>query len=374
MSRSEPLDENFLSSRVVGLDAFRAILALLGIFFHSALSYTKTTSILQFPWYYHSASQHYAFTWFALWVHSFRMPGFFFLSGLISHIIYSRKKLSGLTYSRVTRILLPFIVLFFLPSVELLAYFLGYPISKYFSWHLFFTDTGGFWFLYFLIFMDFAVIVFLFCQRVADFQYRFFIKSHSCISCSVLLFIPFLVSLFSFHWYLPVDTSIFPNPLLLLIYFCFFLLGWLAKNHVSQLQQWLKPLYWIFIFLSILFISIDFYLYLFYLKTPFTALVGTTCYSLASIFMLFGLLGFCLVLMSAKNPVVQYFSDASYWLYICQFQLIVTVQPFLDLFNLSVLVKFFMVVFISLVLSLLSYQCFIRHRYYFRYIDCSPKN
>lgn len=141
-------------SRIYYLDNLRSFALLLGLIFHSAIVYAETIGYA-----IKNPQRSPILDDFCFFVHSFRMPLFFFLSGFFSEMILSKKGSIEYWKTRALRLLIPLITGFLLlapiqyyitgltkdfESNLLIFYFLYWTSSDYGLSHL--------WFLYYLIF------------------------------------------------------------------------------------------------------------------------------------------------------------------------------------------------------------------------------
>ena len=86
------------------LDALRAIAMLLGIVLHSALSFAPI------PWIVQDSQQSQFFYYLFSFIHGFRMPLFFLISGFFTAMLWRKRGLLALFKQRSKRILLPLIL------------------------------------------------------------------------------------------------------------------------------------------------------------------------------------------------------------------------------------------------------------------------
>ncbi|MGI9441528.1 MAG: acyltransferase family protein [Rubripirellula sp.] len=86
------------------LDALRAIAMLLGIVLHSALSFAPI------PWVVQDSQQSPFFYYLFSFIHGFRMPLFFLISGFFTAMLWRKRGLLALFKQRSKRILLPLIL------------------------------------------------------------------------------------------------------------------------------------------------------------------------------------------------------------------------------------------------------------------------
>ncbi len=77
--------------------------------------------------------------------------------------------------------------------------------------------------------------------------------------------------------------------------------------------------------------------------------------------MVFGCMGLARRFMSTENPTMRYLSDSSYWLYIAHLPLIVALQLLVRDLPLPLLVKLLIILGVSVIALLASYQLFVRY-------------
>lgn len=165
------------SQRIHSLDAMRAILMLLGVYFHLSLAYVTfgdgSEGWVKDP---NSTSPFFDFVFNAL--HYFRMHGFFMIAGFFGSLLYHKRGAKKMMSNRAKRILLPLFVMI-VPINLLISYFRNFSfernegfsvwesLSQSFSifrfpdiWELLPWTTAHLWFLHYLFFMSlFAYIL-----------------------------------------------------------------------------------------------------------------------------------------------------------------------------------------------------------------------
>ena len=134
------------SVRYHGLDALRGISMLLGVVLHAALPYIPDVEAF---WPADKNSSQAIYTVFQF-IHLWRMPLFFILSGFFAHLVINRKSWKNWWGNRFLRIVIPIIVFFPLMSLtipwifqygrtgELVFFYsdVGQPHHLWFLWHL----------------------------------------------------------------------------------------------------------------------------------------------------------------------------------------------------------------------------------------------
>jgi hypothetical protein len=93
------------SDRRHDLDALRASAMMLGIVYHGALSLA-----LGLPWFVQDPSANGAMYVFQSWVHGFRMPLFFIISGFFTAMLWKKRGAGALVSHRFRRVFLPCLV------------------------------------------------------------------------------------------------------------------------------------------------------------------------------------------------------------------------------------------------------------------------
>ena len=165
------------SQRIHSLDAMRAILMLLGVYFHLSLAYVTfgdgSEGWVKDP---NSTSPFFDFVFNAL--HYFRMHGFFMIAGFFGSLLYHKRGAKKMVSNRAKRILLPLFVMI-VPIQLLISYFRNFSfernegfsvwesLSQSFSifrfpdiWELLPWTTAHLWFLHYLFCMSlFAYIL-----------------------------------------------------------------------------------------------------------------------------------------------------------------------------------------------------------------------
>jgi peptidoglycan/LPS O-acetylase OafA/YrhL len=98
-------------------------------------------------------------------------------------------------------------------------------------------------------------------------------------------------------------------------------------------------------------------------------LVGAPAWALAATGSLltwlitFGFLGLALVAFNRPRPVIRYLADSSYWIYLCHLPIVGLLQVDLFPVQASALVKFLIVLTVTLGMGLASYHVFVRYTF-----------
>ncbi|MDF3821038.1 acyltransferase family protein [Leptospira sp. 96542] len=147
--------------RLYYLDNLRSFALLLGVFFHAAIVYADSI---------HYAVQNeersVLLSYFCYWVHSFRMPMFFMISGFFSALVWEKKGKLNYTEGRIKRILIPMVIglIFLAPIQYYLMERIKYPgldvfefLNRFFSERFF--QHSHIWFLVDLFLFSCAFII-----------------------------------------------------------------------------------------------------------------------------------------------------------------------------------------------------------------------
>lgn len=108
------------------LDALRAIAMLSGIAFHASLSFIPG------GWPVQDESQAPALALFPSFLHGFRMPLFFLISGFFTAMLWRKRGLKSLLWHRFKRIFIPFVICVF-TIIPVSNYIVGWAITKEFT-------------------------------------------------------------------------------------------------------------------------------------------------------------------------------------------------------------------------------------------------
>ncbi|MCG6192446.1 acyltransferase family protein [Leptospira sp. FAT2] len=139
--------------RLFYLDNLRSFALLLGLVFHVAIVYAAE---IKYPLRNEERSEF--FDVFGEWVHVFRMPLFFFLSGYFTEAIFRAKPLKDFLRMRIFRIFIPTVVgvLLFAPMQSYISLLQDGERISYLDFYIQIFLNGNIrpshlWFLYFLI-------------------------------------------------------------------------------------------------------------------------------------------------------------------------------------------------------------------------------
>lgn len=214
--------------RIHGLDFSRALMMIMGVFYHAGLAYSPTAE-----WRVSSNETHYILKYVCFFLHNFRMEAFFIISGYFYHLI-SRKRRPNFLKDRALRVLIPLLVFGLL--VNPFTFLLTEPND--FQFNLLFFRSGQWmahlWFLatlfvFFLISMPACALV----DKLPDLGHK-----HLAL---VVIAIP----IFSIAGIWAANAAnlkiyFFIMPLSALYFYPYFLLGILFSRNGSRFLDFVK--------------------------------------------------------------------------------------------------------------------------------------
>lgn len=365
------------SKRFHSFDAFRAVLAMAGVLLHAYyfyLIFNVGSGSFNQAFLGMQSKGSYFFTLLAFWIHSFRMPAFFALSGFFSVYLLEKIGKNGALRNRCQRIAIPFLVLWLVPLLYIaakLVWIHANPVEFYHYLNLqVFTYVGTFWFLYFLIIFD-AILFLIF---VPIFKSKFSLISFvdgrlfSAVSLGLILS-SILCLIFLGKWFVPTSASLLPNSGVLIYYGLFFAFGCLFSKQYSKYPRryqryWPWGLVASIVLTGVYWILFSSYHAFYSEKLVAESIVGLLPWlMMATLFFLFERIA------SKPNKIWRYLADSSYWIYIAQMPILAVLSVLFFDEKWSVLIAVPLMTLITLGLLLLSYQLLIRKRRHLNYID-----
>jgi fucose 4-O-acetylase-like acetyltransferase len=366
--------------RYHALDALRAVMMLLGIYLHAAISYSQRG--FAGVWPYHDPARSWVADWTTTVIHVFRMPVFFVMAGLFAALLYSRRGPGSMIRNRALRIALPFALFWILlmpPLYAGLAFALGTretglgagwdaAVSTLLGLGYYRDSTAHLWFLYDLLYFYAAAMALARAVRCTPDRWR-----RSLLSLfERVLVSPFRVPAFALvtagtltltpRGMLHTSISFVPDPGLLLVYFVFFGFGWLVYLRRDRLDVFKRGAWrWTLIGLGLAVASAALTLgFLESLEGPARLACVVATSSLAVWALVFGLTGLFLRYLDRPSPTVRYIVDSSYWMYLIHLPLTLWVPGLLARVDVPALVKIAVVLVVITPLMLVSYDLLVR--------------
>lgn len=301
------------------------------IVFHAGISF-MSSELDPESWLFKDQSTHVVFDGLLAFIHTFRHPAFFVISGYVTHQMFRRYSWSEVLNKRIKRLLIPMLSTLLLlgPMVQiLLAQLMG--VSEVFSLHIIFPPSKDYpftistlyvWFLYYLLIFSTAHLL-LEKIGLARFLKQVHFNKPWFLPSVIILTIAVLVSLYQWQ-----QNSLFgqyyllPELASLAGYFVFYLFGIFLGSKKNSLNK-LADYGWYFVIIGvgafvvyslrgIQILQVDG-------KTMDFDLVLMISSALATVFFSFGFLGIALRYYNKKNRIITYVSRSSYFLYLIHF-------------------------------------------------------
>lgn len=374
------------SERLDHLDATRAFALLLGIVFHASLSFMP----IFIGWAVQDISTSPLVAGFVTVSHSFRMETFFLLAGFFSHLTFHRRGAGTFLRSRAVRIVVPFIVGWFLLRPLVVSGWIMGQASLRGDYEFWSAIKAGFatlaqlpagiftgthlWFLYYLAMITALALVtrafvaasdasLRVVTRIGDAMVRWLARSPFGL---VALAVPTAAALwFMRFWGMDTpDQSLQPHLPVLAVYTAFFLFGWVLHRTPELVTEFsrLTVSRWTGAVAGVagtfLLAGIE--------RNPGHPqhTLAHVAFVLSYALMMWSLvvltIGIFRKLCSRPRPAVRYVADASYWLYLVHLPLVAWGQVMIAEVALHWSLKLGLVSATVIALGLLGYDLLVR--------------
>ncbi len=339
------------TQRIPALDAYRATMMLLGLVLHSAVftaTYAPTRTQLGEDLLYLT----YDF------IHTFRMPAFFFISGFFSALIFMKYGAGGLMGNRAKRILLPLLIFWPIVTIAFQLVFALATGGSVVPAEQDFVEFYHLWFLAYLLYLNLIAVVlvkilpWLFTKPIKFLNYKISQIALYAVATFLLALIPHTLEP---DGTLKTASAVAPDNSMIVFYLIIFLLGWLAFQNQSLITNFHK--YW---YLFLIIGSIGYFAHL--ATSEQLDFDYRVVYFGASLNLSFAILGLMQKLIAKPNSVISYFSQGSYWIYIVHLPIVFLILNFLDDFDFDMGTRFSLVLTFTTLLSIASYQLLVRNK------------
>lgn len=290
-------------------------------------------------------------------IHTFRMPAFFLISGFFSALLYEKYGAGGLLSNRAKRVLLPLLI--FWPLV-VIAFQLVFALSTGGSVvpaEQNFVEFYHLWFLSYLMYLNLITVLLV---KMLPMIFAKQLKILNTKLFQVLLFISATLLLAAIPFTLEDDgtlktaSAVAPDNSMIAFYLIIFLLGWFSHQNQTMLATF-KQYFYIFLFIG----ALGYFAHL--ATSEQLDYDYRVVYFGSSLSLSFAILGIMMILVTGHNRVVSYFSRASYWIYIVHLPMVFLFLTLLDSLNLDILGRFLIVLTLTTLTSVLSYQVFVKN-------------
>jgi len=368
------------------LDATRAFALVLGILFHASLSFAP----IFMGWAVQDVSTSPLVSIFMAVSHSFRMETFFLLAGFFSHLTYHRKGAAEFVRSRVLRIVVPFVVGWFILRPLVVSGWVmgaaslrgdvdfGAGIRQGFK-TLSTLPQGIFagshlWFLYYLVMITALALVLRALLIAIGSSGKAIVRRGDALvawmATSPLSLLVVAVPTAGALWFMRFwsmdtpDQSLWPNFPVFAIYGGFFGLGWMLDRQSGLISNFARLTIprWIMASLGIVAILLlggiegdPVHPYYIAAHVAYALSYAVTMWSL--VFLTIGVFQkFC----AHPNAFTRYIADSSYWMYLVHLPVVVWLQVAVAELPWHWSFKLALVSATTIAASLITYDFFVR--------------
>jgi len=356
--------------RNLSLDYLRNFANLSRCLLHAAIPYMFTNAPV---WPVNEAGAWF-FDLLIFEIHLYVMELFFLIAGFVFAIQFYKKTTSELLKDRLKRIIIPFILglIILIPLVLSFFYLVEYSgninlnnikISYLKGWNLalgLMYPTAHLWFLYYLLF--FYVFTFFLkniLKKMRSININYLLFSCIIISCICMSYMQ--------RWIVDNPLTLVPEIPSLVHYYMFFAIGFIINSSKLQLISInLKSKIWLIvgIVLGIFAVIPQFYFQFTDIEYyNFIKISAILLYCFSSYLIVFGLWGCFNTIKFKASKQLAYLTDSSYWVYIINMPFVASIQILLIPISISIFLKFIISFLGALILSLLSYELFVRYTF-----------
>jgi glucan biosynthesis protein C len=356
------------TARLNGFDALRSVAMWLGVLLHALIAYKL---VPEFGWPTDPSSRSGLFNWVYDFIHSFRMPLFFMVSGFFTRLVIEKKGFSFFARQRGQRILLPFVIgaLVIVPITMIPFHYytftvdnglapdiaLGKSIRGVFVWN----GLAHLWFLYYLIlyYLGTYIVVNLMglTKKKSDSTGTGIKMPFVLVVLLIILFIS-LLSYNNVHLIPPVYTGVRIRLYNLTYYGIFYMLGWILNHQIHILKDLSRN----GIIIGLVGLSLSIITGLFPILKSGTLL----CHIISAtetLLLVLGITGIFLKLFNRESKFWRYCSDSSYWMYLIHLGIIAWLQVMFLGSGLGPAFRLPVVLISTLLIALLTYHFFVRN-------------
>jgi len=361
------------AERVYSLDALRAVMMLLGLVIHAAITYTKID--YGSAWTLKDPNNNRIFDVIIGFIHAFRMPVFFVASGYFGALLFYKKGPKAMLVNRIKRILLPFLVgvltiypLIIFSFVYSGAAFAGSASPAAAAWQLLLSgewlqfSLAHLWFLYFLaMFSVLGWLIAMVFKKSSSFTIafnQFFTKlfKHFWLRIIAMMALYFACLYWMGSSGIKTNNKWAVDPATFAIYFLFFGAGWMVFTtktlpHLSKYPIWQLGM------ATVLFLIGNLSpwpeaSWVLMAKQLFTAVYGTL--------FIYGFIALFNTRFSHYSRWLNYQMEAAYWVYLIHLPIVAFIPGLMAGVDLPPVVKFLITFSGTAIICMLSYKYLVR--------------
>jgi len=369
------------TERIHALDSLRAIMMLLGLVIHSAVTYGT------FPIYHwplkdpESTSLFMDYT--VIIIHAFRMPIFFLVAGFFGAMLFFERSPKKMFKNRVDRILYPFIVfiLILAPTIKFASTYTNAtfdgntnplmvalePFKTLINWLP--ESTSHLWFLYYLFMITIAsyLLGLLFNQfesfTTKTTQVFNWIIERPILKVLIFSALTIILLFFMGGYWVETSTNWTPDFNTFIFYFFFYAIGWILFKSKDKLDTF-KKYDWTFLILAIILFTTRFLLA--ESLAEFQVLIIN---SLVVWLFIFSITGLFIRYGSQHSHLMRYNSDASYWIYLLHLTFTMLLPAFILDWDIPADAKFIFVLLVTSLICLVTYHYLVRSTFIGKFLN-----
>jgi peptidoglycan/LPS O-acetylase OafA/YrhL len=361
-------------TRFHAIDHLRATMISIVMFGHALLPYTTIPRSFKDP------ETHIGFDVAAIFLYSFAMPLFFVTAGFSTALIFYRKGQRGLWQNRVHRILIPLVIAYFaLTPLTRVAYKFakgaassgslqaGIDAVQFADW----VHWGKAYHLWFLVSLLLFSVLAIWLRRgllqiAGDRLDTAVVTSRRLLTGrwrATLLALAAATIMVPAYVFYGSDATTLPMQFVL---FGFFLLGWVLYLNrdllpTLQIKAWQSVAVALAVSPLAVWSTREQMMSPDDVQTIIVIIVGLSNSVLAA-FMTFGLLGIYQARFNAASAFGRYISDASYWIFLIHFPLLIAVAGAVSVLPYPALLNYLMTLAIVVPIVFSTYHFVVRRR------------
>ncbi len=361
------------TERIHSLDSLRAIMMLLGLVIHSALTY----GVVDYGsgWSLKdSGATHLSNDYIASFVHAFRMQIFFVVAGFFGALLFYERLPFKMVKNRVSRIVLPFLVFVILlwPSI---TFSFGYTrlvfagsedalaetLARFSNFDVLIPgSTFHLWFLYYLgLITFFSVAVALIFKKLPSVTRQITSGFNWVIQKPIVRILVFagltaVVYMIMGSYSVATSNSFIPDFNTFIYYTYFYFVGWILFKSKHLLGTFMK-FDWLTTVFGILLFS-----FYFFMNESLNFETKLIIKSVLVWLFIFGITGLFIRYGSNHSAKMRYVSDASYWVYLLHLSLTAIIPGLIADWSLPATLKFLFVLIVTGIICFVSYHYLVR--------------
>lgn len=369
------------TERIHSLDSLRAIMMLLGLVIHSAITYGLYEG-------YHwpikdPVSTGFFMDYIVFFIHAFRMPIFFVVAGFFGAMLFFERGHKRMLKNRIDRILYPFIVFIIIlaPTIKFAASYATSvfengkdplssavePFKALGGWIP--ESTSHLWFLYYLLMITIASyflgLLFNQFKGFTDLTTKAFnwVLQRPIVKLTIFSSLTVVLLTFMGSSWVATSTDWVPDFNTFIFYFFFYFIGWILFKSKHLLDTFMQY------DLAFTILAIISFTALFIYRTSLNELQITIVNSLIVWLFIFGITGLFIRYGSQHSHLMRYNSDASYWIYLLHLTFTILLPAFIVDWNIPAFAKFLFVFLVTSGICLVTYHYLVRSTFIGKFLN-----